>query len=80
MTVKVRKTSPLAVLPNSAQVAAKITTLRDESENYQTRKDAAAWLRGCWDVTRRTPKYEKAAELINDTLKNFRYPEDTTGA
>ena len=80
MTVRVKKRSPLTGVPNAAQIAGKIAVLLDTTESYQTRKDAAGWLRGCWDVTRRTPKYKKAADYINDILKQHRYPEDTTGA
>ena len=79
MAVTLKKRSPLDGVPNAGQIAGKIKILLDPAESYNDRKMAAGWLRGAWTVTRRNPKYKKAAEYINDMLAQHRYPEDTTG-
>lgn len=84
MTITIKKTgktSPLAGIPNPGQIAGKIKILMDPNESYQDRKDAAAWLRGAWTITRKNPseKYQKAANYINELLREHRYAEDTTG-
>lgn len=76
VTVKVRNLA-LDGVPNAGQIAAKIAILKDPTESYNDRKMAAGWLRGAWMVTKRNPKFKKAAEYMNAVLSEHRYPEDT---